>query len=160
MVELLIRYPHERDVLDLAAHLRLGDRAELASCNLFDPLAVIRQGVRDSKLCWAARDAGDDTMLAIFGVAPLRPHLLLEDTGVPWLLATDAMTRATRDLATGHPPYIDQMLATYPRLLNFVHAENRRAVRWLRHIGFTLSPAAPFGPNGALFHQFSMQRHV
>jgi hypothetical protein len=158
VADLTFRRPHQRDVVELAARMRAGDVAELRACNHFDTLAVVRQGVETSPLCWSVLHDGE--VLCIFGAAPLRPQLLLEHVGVPWMLATEAMTRHRRALTALPPAYIARMLDAYPRLLNFVHAENHHAIRWLRRLNFMVSPAEPFGPNGALFHRFEMQRHV
>lgn len=138
--------------------MRKADLAELHAFDHFDARGVVERCVRHSAMCWSA--LGDGELLCIFGVSPLRPHLLLEHVGVPWLLGTDAMFRHRRALIGQPASYIARMLDAYPRLVNFVHAENHQSIRWLRRIGFVLDPAAPFGPNGAPFHRFEMQRHV
>jgi hypothetical protein len=158
VADLTFRWPHQRDVAELAARMRPGDVAELHACDHFDLHAVVRQGVETSRLCWSVLEDGE--LLCIFGVAPLRPQLLLEHVGVPWFLGTEAVARHRRTLTVAPPAYIARMLEAYPRLLNFVHAENHQAIRWLRRLNFMVSPAEPFGPNGALFHRFEMQRHV
>lgn len=160
MADLTVRAPSEADVAELAARLRAGDIAELAACNHTDLAAIVRRSVDSSRLCWAVADG--DTLLCIFGAAPLRAHLLLEHVGIPWMLGTDAVLAPAyrRALIQAPPSYIARMLEVFPRLLNFVHADNRHSVRWLRHMGFTLAPAGPFGPNAAPFHRFEMQRHV
>lgn len=158
MAEVTLRKPHHRDIAELGTRMRPADVAELAACDHFDPLKVVERSVNASPICYAALCDGE--VLCIFGVAPLRPYLLLEDRGAPWLLATPAFERHSRSLIALTPAYIQQMLGAYPKLENFVHAENLRAVRWLRRLGFTLAPAAPYGPNGAPFHRFEMTRHV
>lgn len=145
-------------MIELAARMRAADIAELAACDHHDLLGVVERGVRGSRICWSVLEDGE--VLCVFGVAPLRPHLLLEHVGVPWLLGTEAMFRHWRSLVRVPPSYIALMLDAYPRLVNFVHADNHQSIRWLRRMGFALDSAAPFGPNGAPFHRFEMQRHV
>jgi hypothetical protein len=49
------------------------------------------------------------------------------------------------------------MLQVFPHLINFVHAENRTSVRWLRRLGFTVHPVMPYGRLGEPFHPFEMR---
>lgn len=37
---------------------------------------------------------------------------------------------------------------------NHVYAQNRLAIRWLKHLGFVVEPAAPYGAKSASFHPF------
>lgn len=159
MTSLLVRRPHWRDIGELAARLRQADRDELAALgHPGDPTPLLAEGVRASTMALAALRG--DHLLCIFGVAPLRPHLLTEHVGVPWLLGTDALFAEGRSLISLPGPYIRQMLERYSKLVNVVHADNTRAVRWLRRMGFRLDDPAPFGPHGALFHRFEMTRDV
>ena len=151
--ELTFRAPHVRDAVELAARLRAGDRAELAAGGYDDPLAAVLLSVRQSTHCWAALGAG--RVLCAFGVTPWAGA---PGVGVPWFLATDGADGHRRSLTALPAAYIARMLEAYPRLVNFVHADNVRAIRWLQHLGFTIDAPAPFGPRGALFRRFEMTR--
>lgn len=157
MGSLIFRAPAPGDAQHLAEHMRAADRLELAAINR-EPLAALRDAVRNSTLCWTVL-AGDD-LLCMFGVAPVRPWLLLEDSGSPWFLGTEGVFAHRRPFISEPAAYIRRMLDAYPRLVNFVHAENQHSVRWLRRLGFTVEPAQPWGPNGAPFHRFEMTRRV
>lgn len=154
--------PTERDVVELGDTMRLADREELAACGEYDTHDVVRRCVAGAALTWSASDDGG--LLCILGVSPLRPALLLEDIGTPWLLGTfrlferGSVSAHRRSLVTDSRAYIALMLARFPTLVNFVHAENKRSTRWLASLGFTLAPAAPYGPFGAPFHRF--EKHV
>lgn len=150
--ELRVRRPHVRDLVELAARLRPADRDELEACNHFDAQAAVTHSACSSQLCWAVHEG--DTLLCIFGVCPLPGF---PDVGTPWLLGTTALGAAhARTLIEFPTPYIALMLRAFPRLVNYVHADNLTSVRWLRRLGFVLDRAAPFGPNGAPFHRFEM----
>lgn len=151
--ELIFRAPHCRDVVELGANLRRVDRDELAACDHFDALAAVEHSVHASTLCWAARDA--DRVLCIFGVCPLVGH---PGVGTPWFLGTEALATHGRTLIAAPGVYIARMLDAFPRLVNFVHAENSVSLRWLQRLGFAVDPVAPFGPNGAPFRRFEMTR--
>lgn len=150
-MQVLFTAPTEADIQHVARHMRAADRAECEAAGFTDMLAVLREEVKISAFCWAVRIDGEPA--ALFGVAPLNG--LLGDTGVPWLLGTPLVVQHRRAFIRTSAAYIDRMHAAFSHLLNFVHAENTQAVRWLRHAGFTVhEPPVPFGPKGALFHRF------
>ncbi|EJZ4246706.1 hypothetical protein OIA80_002500, partial [Escherichia coli] len=53
---------------------------------------------------------------------------------------------------------LQQMLAVYPRLENYVDERNHVAKAWLHWLGFRLEEAAPYGALGLNFHRFHMER--
>lgn len=142
------------DAVELAAGLRRADRAELAAMGL--RLDAVGRSLECST--WSLAVRVDGRLGCVFGVAPLG-GAFFSDVGVPWMLGTDLVRRHQRLLMRDSPAYIRAMLDQFPNLLNFVHAENVEAVRWLKRMGFTLHPAAPHGPFGALCHKFEMH-HV
>ena len=160
----MIRFtpPTQDDVVVLGDAMRLADREELAACGEYDTHAVARRCVAGAALTWSASDDGG--LLCILGVSPLRPALLLEHVGTPWLLGTFRLfspgseSAHRRSLVADSRAYIALMLARFPVLINFVHAKNTRSTRWLASLGFTVAPAAPYGPHGAPFHRF--EKHV
>lgn len=147
--------PRDEHLVQIAATMRPADVAEIIASGRELPLESLRRSVAFSTHCAVAQY--EETPLFVCGVAPLSA---LGGVGAPWLLGSVAMEQHTRRLVQIAPAYIAAMLRAYPTLVNFVHAENRRAVRWLRAAGFTLDPAHPYGPQGALFHRFEMKTHV
>lgn len=149
-------------MVELGDAMRLADREELAACGEYDTHAVVRRCVAGATLTWAASD--ESGLLCILGVSPLRPGLLLEHVGTPWLLGTFRLfapgfaTAHRRSLTVDARAYIGLMLDRFPTLVNFVHAKNSTSVRWLASLGFALAPAAPYGALGAPFHRF--EKHV
>jgi len=152
-----LRKPHLSDIARLIDGVRRADLNEMHACGLYDPRAVIEKSLHDSTLSWAASVDGELAFLC--GVAPWGGALLSE-VGVPWLIGTDLVAKNARTLMRLAPSYIDQMLRAYPRLVNFVHAENTQAVTWLQRMGFSLEPAIPHGPYRALFRRFEMNAHA
>lgn len=148
---IVFRKPHQTDVCRLVRGLRAADLMEMHALELYDARAVIEQCVRDSTLCWAALVEGE--LGCMFGVAPSDD----KGVGTPWMLGTSLVPQHSRSLMRLAPLYIAEMLRAYPRLVNFVHAENDRSIYWLRHMGFKLEPAAPFGPHRAEFCRFEMR---
>lgn len=155
MAEISFRRPHLTDIAWVAANLRAADLAELAAVgDDHDPHQVVRQGVDDSVYAHAIVVEGRP--VAICGLAAYEGPV--GEIGVPWMLGTAELPRHARALMRYAGPYILEMLRAYPVLLNFVHAENTRAVAWLRHMKFEVRPAAPYGPLGMPFHRFEMRR--
>lgn len=85
-------------------------------------------------------------------------HDILSGSGVPWLLGTEGALKYKRNFLTQVPAVIDEMLNVCPRLFNYVHAENRVSINWLRRIGFTIDDPEPHGAAQELFHRFHLER--
>jgi hypothetical protein len=52
------------------------------------------------------------------------------------------------------PAAVDGWREKYGPLINFVHTDNEKSIRWLRWIGFTIAAPVPFGIKQHLFHPF------
>lgn len=117
------------------------DRAELAAAGVVDAQAMLEgqavTAVLDGERC-----------VALFGV---NVH---QGAGIPWMLTSTAMAQAERaSVARSAMCVVAGMRRDFGHLVNWVHAENRRAVRFIEWLGFTVEPE-PVGPGGAfrLFH--------
>lgn len=134
---------------ELLAQLRPADRDEVeaASGNVE---RVVRQSLAVSDDPIAARDPNGG-LIAIYGVAPVN---LLSDQASPWLLGTARMQTNAKAVLRDAREYLAFARERYPRMMNYVDARNRSSIRWLRKVGFTLEPAAPFGVQGLPFHRF------
>jgi hypothetical protein len=145
-----------QDIAHVAEHLRPADRQELRASrggNL--PFAdIIARAVLVSSQVWVWAEGAEDTPVAIFGVAPIS---LLDGLGSPWFLSTERAYKSPRSLVANGRHYIAKMRESYPNLLNYVDARNDKSIRWLKHLGFTLHPAEPYGVDGEPFHKFEMR---
>lgn len=135
----------------VTAFMREADREEALALGVLPGIAL-RDSVARSAATWVAWDEREP--VALLGVIP--QATLLGERGVPWLIGTDAAPLQRRALIALAPVYIGEMLAAFSHLLNYVHADNHAAVRWLRRVGFQVQAAAPYGPRGAMFHRFEM----
>lgn len=118
-----------------------------------DFVKAVQDSVDRSAFCYAFTVKGE--LACIIGVVPALG--MFDPYGIPWMLGTDVVSRSQRALMRTCRPYIRQMLQAYPTLFNYVHAQNHRAVRWLKCVGFLLHPAEPYGPLSAPFHLFTMR---
>lgn len=151
----ILRAPRAADIDFVAERMRAADVAECVACGQPDVRAALAAGLRTSVLSWTA--TVDNEPVAILGVSP--QGTLLGDIGVPWMLGTEGVSRHRRAFMQVSSGYIAQMLGAFSHLLNFVHAENAAAVRWLKRTGFSLDEPAPYGPHGEPFHRFEMHAH-
>jgi len=139
----------------LGPRLRLADLVEMHATGYDDPIQAIRLSVDNS--VFARVLVIDDELVAIGGCVKHPLSTQLSPIGVPWVVGTPLLIDHPRVLQREGRRYIAAMLERYPQLVNVVHAANTHAVGWLRHMGFSVSPPAPWGPRGALFHIFQMR---
>lgn len=114
----------------LAEHMRPDDVRECAACG-HDPFDALERSLKTS--LWAITALVDDEPHAMMGVAA---RSMLESEGIPWMLGTERVYDHARDLIRYAPAIIDEMHATFNTLENLVSADNERALRFLRHVGF------------------------
>lgn len=130
------------DIEAMAGTITAADAAELAAAGISvaDALAgVSGQALRaDGRLC------------ALFGA---EPHPA-DGSGIPWLLATDALQALPRSrVARLCRINVQAMRERFPVLRNLVHRHNPQALALIRWLGFTIDQD-PTGPGGQflLFH--------
>jgi hypothetical protein len=140
--------PTEDRVAYIAAHLRKQDAYEVFCSDASSPKEAVYGSWKDSPDCRCI-DADDGTPVGICGVGP---------GGAIWLLATDGLLATKgerRQFIRGGRQWVDGLIADGAGLLhNFALAKNRTTLRWLRSLGFTIYPPAPYGPCGELFCYF------
>lgn len=122
--------PH---VPSLAAKMRDADKLEVGALGR-TPENALRSGLAAS--LWALTALVDDEPHAMLGVSPVS---MIEGVGCPWMLGSERIYDHARDLVRHGPALIGEMSAGFERLENVVHVENHRALRFLRHFGFTIA---------------------
>lgn len=137
-------------VADVRGRLRRQDRDEILAATGLAPEDALEQSLARAVLAWAAVEQGRTVALFGVGAAPL------PGCGIPWLLGTDRLVSAARDVVLHSRRYVARMRERFPLLANMVDARNRVALRWLRWCGFCIGQARPFGPFGLPFHPFHM----
>lgn len=137
----------------LCPRLRADDRNECRAATGLDPEAVLPLGVRIS---FPAQTmvAPDGEPVGLCGVVPVNGE------GVVWMMATDRLPTLPMTFLRHCGQWVREVSAQYPRLYNVVDARNEVHIKWLRWLGFTIHPAAPYGPLGIPFHSFEMKRNV
>ena len=148
MADVLYRRPHPGDLERVLSSIR---KADLEECEaLFGAgslQAVTSRTLAGAVDSWVAEVDGEP--VAIFGVSG---DLL--GAGHPWMFGTDAIDGNARSLMRDCGGYIQQMLGAFPRLTNLVDVRNKKYIRWLKRIGFTILPPVAMGQG--TFHPFEM----
>lgn len=135
----------------LLADLRQCDLLEVEASTGPDIEAALRMSIEISDQPFAGWAGGK--LVCIFGTAA---KSTMSDTAAPWCLGTTQMTRNAAEVIRHTRSWLEWVLPTYPKLSNYVDARNRPSIRWLRSVGFTIDPPAPFGVSGLPFHHFHM----
>lgn len=137
-------------VARLAAILREADRREIWASGRQTPGEALTLSLKASARAWTALAHGWPA--AMWGVARAGPAH--RPVGRPWLLASEAITNvAGPEFIRRSREFVEEMRAEFPRLENYVHAGNRRSVRWLSWCGFAVDEA-PVEINGEAFFRF------
>lgn len=134
----------------LAPLMRQADADEALAAGGYTPMAALLASLEASEVAYAAFAGGE--LLGLCGVAPLEGY---EDAprAVVWALTSTAVERHRRAFWR-----LSRLLVAVFRdvyhggLTAYVDARHTAALRWLRRLGFTVNPAAPFGPEGLPFH--------
>lgn len=134
----------------IAENMREGDAAELRAAGCDDFLETLHSGVEKATHSAVAKIEGEP--VCVFGVAE---HNRLTRTGIPWMLSAGRIEQYKRAILEQSPSVVAEMRGVYPRLFNYVHAENRISVRWLKWLGFELDAPVKM-QTGAMFHRFHM----
>lgn len=139
------------DIVDLVPKLRQSDIEECEA--LFGKGSVrdsVLFGLHPNGVSFVAERAGE--AIAVFGVCPGDE----DGVGTPWLVGTDALDRCSRELITEARKTLAIWQRFYPVLRNVVDARNKKSIRWLKHLGFTVRDPKPLGLAGELFHEFDL----
>jgi hypothetical protein len=125
--------------------LRDGDAMEIAALG-----ATKRDALRVSLAhsLWAETYIADGEVAAMVGLAR---SSMIGGHGVPWLLTGPACERHRRRFMVESRRQVARMLGEVSPLINHVHADYGRAIRWLGWLGFTVDP-----PRGG-FRRFELK---
>jgi len=146
------------DAWHVADNLRKEDSEEVYLTFGSDPRYYVKQ-------CWILTPEDlrwifyvDNEPAAIFGCAPR--SMLKIDQAVPWFLGSPLMEKAKWSFVKATPKYINIMLDHYEYLENFVWAEYKASIMWMKWAGFTEGKTGKFGPFDAPFTRFYTHRDI
>jgi len=133
----------------IASNMREADVIEVWLSSHRTPHQAMKEAFEVSVKAWTIME--DGVPIGMFGVSSVS---VLGTTGIPWLLGTDGMLKIKRQFVRESAKYLRASHKLYPRLANFVHANNAESLRWLMWLGFDFSGPVKAGPDGAEFYKF------
>lgn len=135
----------------LAAAMRADDRREALAMLGMGGAPALFMSMYCSREMYVATT--DGVPLCAFGVCQTNGLNLI------WLVASAEIEKHKRELLLGAKEKLDELLARYGRLENLVDVRSRKSLRFIKWLGFTLSPEViPAGVNGELFYHFYKER--
>ena len=149
MVKITRRLPTNDAILQLGNNLRPCDSAELTAVTDLSPLQAVQASVRNSHLDFLWAYYADDTLLCIAGCTL---------SGNPWLLATPALDDHLQHVTPEAKRQVRMMLKHWGKLSNVIDVRNRKTLRWLKALGFTLTETLAIKPGFPVI-QFEKVRH-
>lgn len=152
MTEYATIFATESDALDLAGRMKQADRKEIWASHRHSPAEALIKGIRTSKESWAW--TVDDKVVCMFGVAT---KSFLSDTGVPWLLGDAETENHVRPFLRMNKQFIKRWKGMFSKLENHVDSRHEKSIRWLSWMGFEIHEPEKLGPDGVLFHRFTMK---
>lgn len=120
----------------VANHVRPEDRVELRDLYGHDPFSALTLSYFVSD--WAMTGLVRGEPVCMFGVAPADGQ---PGVGRPWMIGTSLLDRYQVVFLRNCRPQVARMQENYPLLENWVDRGNKRALRWLRWLGFGMMPS-------------------
>ena len=93
----------------------------------------------------------DGELACMFGVTG---RTVFSSIGQPWLVGTRKLRKHPVTFMRYTRSYFEIMKSMFSVLRNWVHVENRAAVRWLKWLGFRFREPVAIRPRGAMFCPF------
>lgn len=137
----------------IAANPRPEDVEEVRAASGADVLTAMLKGIRHSEKAFTGM--ADGVPILVGGVVL---DSMVCNIGTPWMIASKELDKhAVAFIRLCREP-IMEILGGYDTLINHVDARNKRAIRWLKWIGFKVeSEPKEFGLSKLPFHRFEME---
>lgn len=136
------------DAVWMAPRLREADRRELIAHTGQHPEGVLRASVA---MGGALTGEIDGVPAAIIGCPMVNA---LPRTGRPWMMGTDLIDEHPVPVGIASREKVEEWKGQVDLMVNYVDSRNRKAVKWLSWLGFTIEEARPLGPFEVPFHRF------
>ena len=137
----------------LCKNLRLQDRDELESIHglEMDFSEVLDRCVSKSIEAFVLEVNG--VPVCMFGISWFNEK---KNSVCPWLLGSEALHLEGKELVKKGKECVVRWSKKYDTLINFVHSENMKTVKWLSRIGFKIHTPVKYGVYGEEFFPFTI----
>ena len=138
------------DCNTLGPRLRQADKEELKLSCGHGPETALTMSMIASEKPYVAVDEWD-VPFAMFGVV----DAIDKGVGIPWMLGSSGIYRHAREFTNECKHWLETVSKGHDVLVNYVHAENHKAIRWLKWLGFKFIYLDPeYGVGKAPFYEF------
>jgi hypothetical protein len=145
-----IRDSYETDALLLAPNLREADIEELDAATHLSPWEVLHTGWYLGAPCRTFLSEEND-VVGMFGVTPI-PNT---NDGVIWCLSSPELFKMKKYFMRNCRREIEEISQGYDKVFNYVYEKNTTHIRWIKAMGFTMSPTpTAFGRYEKPFYYF------
>lgn len=138
----------EDHALDLLTNISPQSIRDYQSLDI-DPNEYVVRGLQASVCAFAGLI--DGRCFCLFGV---RPDSLTATSGSPWLMTSADIVQAKIAFAKASRQYIPYLRNRFTHLHGFVYEHNTVSIKWLRWLGYTVSPEPVTARNGQRYYQF------
>lgn len=146
--------PLAHDPMLFSFNMAQADRKEVVQATGKPPYSVLMQSLSSSNMAWVAMSNG--TPIAFMGMV-----IDQDNGGVPWLLSSDLAYESIPMDAFCNTTWaiLDVMLKHVKFLHNYVSLDHKRAIKWLKFLGFHFDETTYIldDPDQE-FHRFYMTR--
>jgi len=115
MIDVRIIPATEEHLQMILPDVRQADIDELYAVSLMTTEDALRVGLRTATMAWSGFANGE--LVTMFGVSPAS---MIGGNGTPWLVGTSRIEKYQKTFLRHCRPVLQQMLAVYPRLENYV----------------------------------------
>jgi len=145
------------DLQPLADTMRKMDAHEVMCSSGVSPFLALKGSKRMSPECNTIVEVGTERPVAMYGVAVDSMH---PKSGVPWMLVSDYLFTSkehNNQFIKGAKKWVAQKQREFTVLVNYVHCDNKLAIRWLKKLGFVFTrKVEDFGLGDEPFYEFVM----
>ena len=141
-------------VYELSHTMRSADVRECWAMNHFAPLDALKHSLYYTRMPKTGLYNG--RVMCIWGVGKIS---YLSKEGIPWMLTSSLVDSHYREFLRSGLRCLKDIKKEAVTLVNMVDVRNRKSIRWLKWLGFTIHDPVPFGPDGMLFHPFIMENY-
>jgi len=150
-MEYIIRRPTLEDIDFLAKNARELDKKEVffsSGMNIDDILKSTPNILNDCYV-WEI----NSKLVAMYGISNWGG-----DNNVIWMLATDEFDKYKNIFRRDCKKIVKEMVNGKNYVYNYIWCEHRKAIKWLKWLGFTILDPEPIGINGELFCKFELRK--
>jgi hypothetical protein len=119
----------EEHIEDIYPFMRKADQIEVA-CMGHHPKQSLQNGLKNDDVTLTALDP-EGVPFAMFGVGQVNNHAYI------WWLGTESVTDNAYDFLKASRKWTQLLTKPYGTTFNFVHQENKLAIKWLKFCGAT-----------------------